>query len=370
MHEKGAMPWAFHEFWLRDMAFSNSPRASFTVDSSLGGTSAYMFFPGCQLGASDPRYVTESYRFLTKVRPDVSLFSHCCGAPALWAGDGDLFDGTRRTILSKWRAQGKPGLVFACPTCLETFKEHIGEIRGHLLYDVMTDWGIEPALEAHGTTVSVFDPCAARHAPDTRENIRAIVRKAGFELAPLPFEGRLAKCCSFGGQIDIAAPRYTKWLVNERISAGAEKIPYATYCSNCRDVFTDAGRRAYHILDILFALNGCERKPPNASERRANRERLRAEMTGEGAPPGDVKLVMDGAVRQKIDASRLLVEDIVSTIAFCERSGEKVRDSGNGHFFGHRKIGRHTLWVEYLPCDDGYRLFNAYAHRMEMETGM
>ena len=30
MHEKGAMPWAFHEFWLRDMAFANSSRASDT----------------------------------------------------------------------------------------------------------------------------------------------------------------------------------------------------------------------------------------------------------------------------------------------------------------------------------------------------
>lgn len=368
MRAKGAMPWAYHEFWLRDMAHADGARAAFTLLPEGYRKSEYMFFPGCQLGASDPRYVTESYKFLTGVRPDTAIVARCCGAPAVWAGDDPLAEGARREILEEWRKLGEPRAIFACPTCKEIFGERIPEIGGDLLFDVMTAWGIEPPTAGAGAPVSVFDPCASRHAPESQKNVRALVTAAGFKIEPLPHEGARARCCSFGGQIDIAAPNYAKWLVNERVTAGA--APYVTYCSNCRDVFADAGKRTYHILDILLGLNGCERRPPDASERRENRERICREMTGMPEERRCADLVMDEAMKRKINAERLLREDILGVITRCERESRKLRDPGSGHFFGHGEIGHHTLWVEYLPEGRGvYRLFNAYGHRMKIETG-
>ncbi|NJO87601.1 MAG: hypothetical protein HC831_00555 [Chloroflexia bacterium] len=87
MKEKGKMPWAFHEFFLRDMAFSNTEAALTKIPTGFE-KSEYVFFPGCQLGASDPQLVIKSYRFLKEYFPDTALMLNCCGTAADWAGEG------------------------------------------------------------------------------------------------------------------------------------------------------------------------------------------------------------------------------------------------------------------------------------------
>lgn len=368
LREKGAMPWAYHEFWLRDMDHANGEHASFVISPAGYEKSEYMFFPGCQIGASDPRYVTESYKFLTSRKPGTSIMTLCCGAPAIWAGDEPLFGGVRDRILSEWRRLGQPRAIFACPTCKKMFEAYISEIEGDLLPDIMAEWGIDPPRVEEGAVVSIFDPCASRHAPESQRNVRTLARAAGFTIEPLPYEGECARCCSFGGQIDIAAPNYTKWLVNERVTASG--APYVTYCANCRDIFADTGKRTYHILDIMFGLNGCERRPPGASERRENREGLCREMTGMPGRKQEAWLVMDETAENKINAGRLIKSDILSVITRCESERKNLRDADSGHLFAHGEVGHHTLWAEYLPEAEGvYRLFNAYSHRMKIETG-
>lgn len=368
LHKRGGMPWAFHEFWLRDMAYANGEYASFISIPEPYEKSECMFFPGCQLGASDPRYVSEPYKFLTGIKPDTAIFAHCCGAPAIWAGDAELAEEVKSRIIDAWKGLGEPRAIFACPTCMKVFEDFMPEITGELLFDIMNEWGFVSPAGGKGREVSIFDPCAARERPASRESVRSLARSAGLTLIPLPYEGELAKCCSFGGQIDIAAPNYAKRLAGERAAAGC--APYVTYCSNCRDVFADAGKEAYHILDALFGLNEAPRRAPSASERRKNRRRLCGEMTRMPMPDPGFPLVMDDEVRAKVDSSRLLESDIISVIGECEREGRKFFDAENGHFFGCGEIGHHTLWVEYAP-DGGsaYRLFGAYSHRMKLETG-
>ncbi len=103
---------------------------------------------------------------------------------------------------------------------------------------------------------------------------------------------------------------------------------------------------------------------------RANRARLRREMTGMTMPEAGQaeRLVMDEAVEKKIDAARLIKADILNVIEQCERESRKTRNSENGHLFGCGEVGHHTLWVEYMPEGEAYRLFNAYSHRMKIET--
>ncbi|MDR1705268.1 MAG: 4Fe-4S dicluster domain-containing protein, partial [Clostridiales bacterium] len=91
MREKGAMPWAFHDFWLRDMAQARGPEYAF--HGLIDGTDKkprYLFFPGCQLSASEPRYATGAYRLLLQAASDTAIALGCCGAPAIWAGDMPL----------------------------------------------------------------------------------------------------------------------------------------------------------------------------------------------------------------------------------------------------------------------------------------
>ncbi len=372
MHRKGAMPWAFHEFWLRDMAFANGEQAGFSRLPRGHDKSSLMFFPGCQLGASDPAYVAESYRWLLAQAPDTSLMLGCCGAPAEWAGDVNLHGEVTSKIRDNWLSLGKPKAVLACPTCKTMIDRYLPEIQSVFLYDLMAEAGIQPQLQAGGDRVSVFDPCASRGEPRVQQSVRLLVERAGLDLESLPDEGSLARCCSYGGQISIAAPGFAAAVAQKRISAGDK--PYITYCANCRDTFAAQGKHVYHILDVVFGLNRDSRPTPNISERRRNRTDLKRQMLkefwGENVAElqGKSGLMMEPDLRAKLGSQLILETDIQKVVEHCESTGQKVLDPDTGCFVGHLQIGNMTYWAVYLPRDgDGYELKNAYAHRMSIE---
>ncbi len=380
MREKGAMPWAWHDFFLRDMASANGEAGLSRLPSGCV-RSRYLFFPGCQLGASNPRCVTESYRFLREHWPDTALHLGCCGAPAEWAGDEPLRNETMTRFGEAWESLGRPVVVFACPSCKQMFERHLPEIPGVFLYDLLLEKGAM-AEGAPGETASVFDPCASREEPQLQQTVRTLAQRAGFRLEPLPMEGRLAQCCSWGGQVSVAHPPFARHMVKARISAGAH--PYITYCINCRDIFASAGKRAWHILDIIFGLEGPDRLPPTVTECRRNRMRLKRQVletfwqeTDELKELDDpqeapMELHIAPELRQKLSAALLLETDIAAVIEASERSGRKVFDPTRNSFSGHLLIGHMTYWAEYRAVPGpgaSFELLNAYGHRMSIEEG-
>ncbi len=373
MREKGAMPWAFHDFWLRDMEFTNSADAHLARLPAGYTQSGYMFFPGCQLGASDPQYVTASYRWLLTVKPDTALVLGCCGAPAEWAGDVKLHG----EVVAKWRghwiAFGKPRVVFACPTCKQVFKKYLPEIEGVFLYDLILQAKVSPAKAANGETVSVFDPCSSREEPEVQQTVRELAKQAGLALEPLSLEKRLAACCSWGGQVKLTHPPYARYVAETRVAQGDK--PYIAYCANCRDIFATAGKPCYHILDIVFGLNKSERVPPTLTERRNNRVRLQRQSLNEfwkdqvemEQGPSKINLRIAPQLKLKLDREMILETDIEAVVEYCESSGRKVLDPESGHFSGHLQIGQMTFWAEYRAMGEGFELINAYGHRMGIE---
>ncbi len=379
MRQKGAMPWAFHDFWLRDMAFSNGPAAQICKLPAGYRQSQYAFFPGCQLGASDPRYVGASYRWLLAQRPDTALLLQCCGAPAEWAGDESIHAAVIAGLYEQWAALGRPTLVFACPTCKQKFGRYLPDVPAVFLYDLMLQWGASPLAAGGGETVSVFDPCASRDEPGLQHTVRRLVEMAGFDRQPLPLEGKLAACCSWGGQVVTTNPRYARQVVSARIAQN--DLPYVTYCSNCRDIFAAAQKPTYHLLDILFGLHDSNRASPTLTERRSNRLRLKAQLLHEfwkdetTMAPEDppIHLHIAPEIRQKLSADMILETEVAAVIAHCERSGKKLQDPQTRHFIGHLQIGNMTYWAVYHPLEAGsgqeFVLVNAYSHRMSIEEG-
>jgi Fe-S oxidoreductase len=373
MREKGAMPWAFHDFWLRDMEFTNGPDAQLARIPAGYSQSRYMFFPGCQLGASDPRYVTASYRWLLAQESDTALVLSCCGAPAEWAGDEKLHGDVIAKLRDHWITLGKPTAVFACPTCKQMFQKYLPEIEGVFLYDLILQSGGSSRKNANGETVSVFDPCSSREEPQVQQAVRDLAKQAGFALEPLPLEKRLAACCSWGGQVKLAHPPYARYVTETRI-AQSDK-PYIAYCANCRDIFAVAGKPCYHILDVLFGLNESGRVPPTITERRNNRVRLKRQMLSEfwqdqvEMEQGRSKMNLRIApqLKRKLSDEMILETNIEAVIEYCESSGRKVLNPRFGHFAGYLQIGNMTYWAEYLPADEGFELVNAYSHRMSIE---
>lgn len=431
MHRQKKAPWVFHDFWLRDMEFSNGALAAFTgvpgeppteasgrlpaeasgelpaeasaeVPSGEKTKCEYAFFPGCQLGASDPALVENAYAYLVSKRSDTGLMLRCCGAPAEWSGDEEKFDRELETIRSLWTELGKPAVILACPTCEKKFKTYLPEIPVISLYEIIAQWGPEAAASepaegsgrreslqalASGKAYSVFDACSSRHEPGMKAAVRRLAEGAGCSLEPMPFHDAFEQCCSFGGQPGAANPEYVDFVVQKRISESDK--PYITYCVNCRDVFLDAGKEAVHILDLIFGTGKGPDRLATVSERRENRIRLKQKLLKkywnldmeESRKEEKIAVKIPEALAEKLSRSRILEEDVIGALDFCERTGRRVYHPDRETFSGYKEIGYTTYWVEYRLAEPGapapggdagadlpsYELVNAYAHRIKIE---
>lgn len=398
MHRQQKAPWVFHDFWLRDMEFTNSEAAALTMAPVSADVTAdkpaeceYAFFPGCQLGASDPELVERAYGYLTGKLPDTGLILRCCGAPAEWSGDENRFDNEIHEIQRLWETLGRPKLILACPTCIKKFKTYMADIPVVSLYEIIAEWDAEAAglpdagrdrIKDPEKTWSVFDACAARYEDGMKQAVRALAENAGCRLEPLPLHDAFEQCCGFGGQPGAANPKYAEFVVQKRISESEN--PYITYCINCRDSFAHAGKEAVHILDLLFGDGKSPQKTATVSERRENRIRLKNNLLKayrnvepEERKEPDRIISISGELKAKLDRERILEEDVISVLDFCERTGRRVYLPETGNYSGYREIGYTTYWVEYRPVlsaavacgpEDGcFEIVNAYAHRMKIE---
>ncbi|WP_419821655.1 heterodisulfide reductase-related iron-sulfur binding cluster [Anoxybacterium hadale] len=426
MHRQKKAPWVFHDFWLRDMDFANSSLAAvckgspYNVGKTLESgtqepTSAeelvrYAFFPGCQLGASDPELVEKTYAYLLDRNPGTGLLLQCCGAPAEWSGDEEKHQGELDSIKNRWEELGYPVLIMACPTCEKKFKTYLEEIPVISLYEILDGWGgaqlIDPAkrplietakrpskfrlsevgasgaaceglLSEAGSsekmmTYSIFDACASRHEPEMRASVRRVAERLGYALEPLTENDDNPRCCSFGGQPAVANPEYASFVTQKRISESDR--PYITYCINCRDVFLDAGKETVHVLDLFF---GRETPVilPTVSQRRGNRILLKERILeaywgedGSASRKSGVKLEISAELSEKLSRGRILEEDIASAVEFCQRTGRRVHHPDKGSYSGYKEVGYTTYWVEYREKSDlDFELLNAYAHHMKIE---
>ncbi len=390
MHRQKKVPWVFHDFWLRDMDFANGAWASLVKRGRRKNTergsldtdqdrknSPYAFFPGCQLGASDPELVEKTYAFLLSKQQDTGLFLHCCGAPAEWSGDEEKHKNEIETIRSFWEELGKPTLIMACPTCEKKFGEYMTEIPVVSLYEILAAWGAGEKSEKDktGKTYSIFDPCAARYKKDMKRGVRTLAGEAGYNLEALPENEEFEHCCGFGGQPGVANPEYAAFVAKKRVEES--EYPYIAYCINCRDAFLEAGKESVHILDLIFGNGKGPDHLATITERRENRIKLKGLLLkkywGEEMPEGkkkfDITVKISTELSDKLNRERILEEDIVDVIDFCEKTGRKTVLPDRDTISGYHELGFMTYWVEYRKTDEAgtFELINAYAHRVKIE---
>ncbi|MDO4517619.1 MAG: heterodisulfide reductase-related iron-sulfur binding cluster [Bacillota bacterium] len=406
MHKLDKMPWAFNDFFIRDLMFTNSDVVSLCKPGPGAKNSdkiSMAFYPGCQLGASSPDLIVKSYDYLLNIDSSTGIMLGCCGVPARWAGMEDLHHDIISKIRSDWKSLGRPIVVLACPTCKKTFAEFLPEIETIFLYDIMAEHGLDDICDADrqrlfssgnsgesedclGDIFSVFDPCATSSSDQVRTSIRSICDQLHISLEPLPLQEKWSACCSYGGHGQLADPNFTQFVRQRRIDEGEN--PYITYCINCRDAFLHEGKSAVHILDLVF---GTSPTLDTVTKRRENRiylkEQLMKDVWNETLPDQDIAkakdsltsgesasivLSMDNSVRQKLSEEFILEQEAGDVVSFCERTGRTLYNEDSDSYTGYRKIGNLTYWVEYRkPADNNcYELLNAYSHRMEIELEM
>ncbi len=419
LHRQGTMPGAYHQFWTRDMEFTNGEFAALVKNAPGKTSGSYAFFPGCQLGAADPRYVAEPYKWLLSKQPDTGLLLRCCGVPAEWAGNEEMHGKAIAELREDWERLGKPVLIYACPACRRHLEEYLPEIETLSLYEALDQWGFEAGIRSgasqesggpQGTpamedaTFSIFDPCTARHVEPLEQAVRSLAKKAGLTLEELP-KGDKHGCCGYGGHVAEANAEYAEYVAKKR--SGLSGNPYIAYCINCRDIFKEEGKPVLHILDLLFDINttdaglpDLDAKLPDLTRRRRNRidlkETLLKEVWSETMEkkPEDCsfRLKISPEVREKMDRRKILEEDLWEVIRLSGASKRRTYDSQKGTYTCYRELENITYWVEYRPIgiekrgldgidregaedqDDGacpgdavYEIVNAYTHRMKIK---
>ena len=66
---------------------------------------------------------------------------------------------------------------------------------------------------------------------------------------------------------------------------------------------------------------------------------------------------------------RILEEDLQRVIQHAEACGDKLFHPPSGRYKAAYAPFKVTFWVEYAPEGNGFRVFNAYSHRMNI-TGV
>ena len=378
MVRRGKMPSSAHEFALLDMAFSQSERFALARHEPGRSGSAQAFFPGCQLCGSAPDKVTAVYAHLRSVLSEgVGLILGCCAAPAYWAGCQEQFANELEGIREQWRSLGEPRLILACSTCLRLFKEHLSEIPVISLWQVLEENGDSlPSPGIVRETLAVHDPCTTRLEPEVQAAVRRLLHRLAVPVEELKLSRELTECCGFGGLMLNANPPLAREVALRR--AQRSERDYLAYCAMCRDSLASAGKRALHLLDLLFPdpliPDPAAREKTGWSQRQENRSRLKDRLLNElwGEKPMEknehqkIKLKIAPEVQDLLDKRRILEEDLQKVIHHGETTGEKFYDPESGRFKASFRPYQVMFWVEYLPSEEGFIVFNAYFHRMEL----
>jgi NADPH-dependent glutamate synthase beta subunit-like oxidoreductase len=379
MVKKGKMPASAHEFALLDMQFSNSDQFAMALHEPRHESSAYIFFPGCQLCASSPAKVKSVYAHLREtLTGGVGLMLGCCSAPAFWAGEEELFERQFSMWQRKWEDLGRPRIILACSTCYNIFKTYLQEAPIISLWSILDETGLPHDFTGlkDAVPLALHDPCTTRYESHLQTNVRNLLQKMGQPFSELTAKSEYAECCGFGGLMQNANPDLAKTVINRL--AGRSSADYVTYCSVCRDNLAGAGKRTVHILDLIFLEDGetdpAARKRPGWSQRQENRLRLKNDLlnelwateSGERIDHAGPVLNISSEAWQVLENRRILVTDLEEVIHQAETSGRKLYNPDSGHFKASLKLYNTTFWVEYIPSDDGFTIYNAYSHRMSV----
>jgi glutamate synthase (NADPH) small chain len=372
------MPPSAHEFALLDMTFSQSERFSLARHEPGRQTSAYAFFPGCQLCASAPGQVESVYRHLrSRLEGGTGLILGCCGAPAHWAGQRSRVDDQTAHIEEQWKRLGQPRLILACSSCLQIFKKLLPMIATDSLWSFLA--AHPPEAEASSGishSLAIHDPCSTRYENELQACVRQLTEQAGIEVEELALGRDNTECCGFGGLMLNANPDLAGEVVRRR--ADRSDTDYLTYCAMCRDNLVAAGKRVVHLLDLFFPHpeqdDPALRPRPDWTQRQENRARLKArlleqlwnEVPDTMEPHQRIKLDISPELAERLDQRRILLEDLQRVIQHAEASGERLFHPQSGHYKAAYAPFKVTFWVDYSPTADGYVVHNAYAHRMEV----
>lgn len=360
------MPPPAFEFAVNDMRQANSPSSFFARHQPGTEKSRYLFFPGCQLGASAPDVVKKTYDYLCCSLDGGVAFMHgCCGIMAKWAGETDLFEETKAMLKNEWELLGRPIVIVACSTCRKSLADIVDDV--HDVWTVLLETGIPDTKR--NLPVTIHDACGARDQEETRHAVRELLSQLGCRVQEPKFSGEETPCCGYGGLVQFShnslANKMTEFCLRD---VDETRL---TYCMGCRDRFSKAGARAVHLLELIFGTNTGDERAPGYSLRQDNRALLKRSMLRDlwhevQEEEDRLILIYDDDLGELLEKRLILEEDIREVIEEAEATSRFIEEVKSGLRIAYKQIGHVTYWVYYAPEGEAWRVKRAYSHRMEI----
>ncbi len=393
---QGFMSKSAFEFALEDMEQAMSPECHF-VHGGRGGTHPrYVLFPGCQLAGARPQQVLDVYDFLDReLQGGLGIWLSCCGVPAHWAGEKELFARHIYRMREQMTMLGNPTVIAACPSCLKVFRDFLPEVSCTSLWEVLDGMELPNGLDRTlPDTLVIQDPCSARHNKAWLKAVRSLAGKCGVGIREPRHTKETTACCGHGGNQWCADYEAARAMARQR----AEELGGAalTSCIMCRENLAFQGLETWHLLDILplgkaSVSAGASGEPATGMyERRAGRVEARRlfvqKLTGETIPRARPRVRMcfadafpvgeeggglggrswESACQAALEARQILRSDVEETIYAGESAGRYFVNSG-GHRLASHRPRTVTFWVEYSMQKDEagpvYVVFDAWCHR-------
>jgi len=208
-----------------------------------------VFFPGCTLAGSRPKQTLRLFHYLRSHVPAIGIVMDCCSKPSHDLGRHEWFKKNFGEMKRLLKEKGIKKILAACPGCHKIFKDYGGSIQVKTVYEILWQKGL-PSLEKMSGSVSIHDPCAARHDERVHTAIRLLVRSLGLDVTELEHSGKNTLCCGEGGAVGFLDPLLSKnWgRLIARESSGKKLV---TYCAGCYEILNKA-TSVCHILDLVF----------------------------------------------------------------------------------------------------------------------
>ncbi|TIH12525.1 4Fe-4S ferredoxin [Marinifilum sp. JC120] len=377
---KGHMPPSAHEFAFRDMDFADSSACALVKHQPGTDISRQVFFPGCQMSASDPGAIERTYAHLCSILDGgTGLMLRCCGAPADWAGQKEMFERKTASLKRDWESLGRPQIIAACPSCIESLRKEFPEADVTSLWSVLNLEIGQLAQRPETKLFSLQDPCSSRTNHDLMNDVRLLLSGLDITFEEPDLSGTLTECCGFGGLLANA----NEPLANKVAKRRAEKLDHdgITYCAMCRDMLSKAGKRCQHILDILFPDGSDDpagRMAPGYSARRENRVRLKENLlrktwNEQPEPRNDyesIALEFTEEAHKMMEKRRILLSDVQKTLHAVQDSRQVLKNTETGHKLVQFRPVTVTYWVEYEMKNGTYLVHRVWSHRMRVLGGV
>lgn len=371
MVETRKMPQSDFEFGLLDLEYSMSDKCFLARHQKGMKGSEVLFFPGCQLAASEPDLVETIYSDLTKRFNGAGLLLSCCGITAKWAGEESGFDRVKEKIIKAWKDLGSPPVITACPSCKKMLEEEMNIPAKHItdIEEIQLNITEKPNNEFY-----LHHACGARYDEKIKNSIIDLCNSNGISLIENKDTKTASPCCGYGGLVPISNARIADNLTKtgmEQIRTPDTDIPILTYCVNCRDRFIKEGAAAYHILELLYPqTNHLYHRYPNWSERQDNRYKLKNKLLKEiwqeqVEEEERMELIINETLVKKLEETHILFTDIEEVIRHSVDSGDYLINPETKVKTVCKRSGNVTFWVEFIESDKGYEVKNAYSHRMD-----